>query len=268
MKISTLVILSLLTIGLTPVLGQQPAGPDVDTPLKQPPKAAPSAPSLTKFNLDFPGGTPGQLVAVIEKAMGKPLNVIIPDEHANMKLPPLKMSKVDVSQLSDALIATSRRTETYLTPYSHPGMQYGSAGMQPSYTYNSMQTGYGFRTTEAQSKVSDDSIWHFYVDKPGRLPTPPLAKVCRYYSLARYLQDGQTVDDITTAIKTGWELLGEKDTPTISFHKDTKLLIAVGDPGKLETIDAVLKALEPPKAASIDPTTGLPLQTDKPKAKK
>jgi hypothetical protein len=38
-------------------------------------------------------------------------------------------------------------------------------------------------------------------------------------------------------------MLGDQETPTISFHKETKLLIAVGDPAKLETIDAVLKAL-------------------------
>jgi hypothetical protein len=40
-------------------------------------------------------------------------------------------------------------------------------------------------------------------------------------------------------------MLGEKETPTISFHKETKLLIAVGDATKLDTIDAVLRALEP-----------------------
>jgi hypothetical protein len=181
-----------------------------------------------------------------------------------MKLPPLKMSKVDVSQLSDALIAASRRTETYVT-----GKAYYGPGAGPQQTYQLMQTGYGFRTTEVRDKVSDDSIWCFYVDKPSLPPTEPVAKVCRYYSLARYLQDGQTVDDITTAIRTGWELLGDKDTPAISFHKDTKLLIAVGDPGKLETIDAVLVALANAlKAKPIDPNTGLPLPTAEPKAKK
>ena len=40
-------------------------------------------------------------------------------------------------------------------------------------------------------------------------------------------------------------MLGDQETPRISFHKETKLLIAVGDPAKLETIDAVLKALAP-----------------------
>jgi hypothetical protein len=74
------------------------------------------------------------------------------------------------------------------------------------------------------------------------------------------------VDDITTAVETGWKMLGETSPPTISFHKDTKLLIAVGEPSKLELIDAVLKALgsqigggvggtiEPPKPRTAGPT--------------
>jgi hypothetical protein len=49
-------------------------------------------PSLTKFDLDFPGGTPKELVAAIQKAMGRPLNAIIPEDLSGTKLPALKMS--------------------------------------------------------------------------------------------------------------------------------------------------------------------------------
>jgi len=62
------------------------------------------------------------------------------------------------------------------------------------------------------------------------------------------LERGTTVDDITTAIQTGWKMLGDEEAPTINFHKDTKLLIAVGEPNKLETIDAVLNALDSSKS--------------------
>ena len=92
--------------------------------------------------------------------------------------------------------------------------------------------------------MTDDTIWYFYAEKPAELSPP---KECRFYSLAPYLDRGMTVDDITTAIKTGAKMLGEGQEPAISFHKDTKLLIAVGESGKLQIIDAVLKALEPPK---------------------
>jgi hypothetical protein len=86
---------------------------------------------------------------------------------------------------------------------------------------------------------------------------PPLTssavpKVCRFYPLTSYLERGLTVDDITTAIQTGWKMLGDKDAPTINFHKDTKLLIAVGDPAKLETIDSVLQALQPAPVSHTD----------------
>jgi len=105
---------------------------------------------------------------------------------------------------------------------------------------------YGFRANE--SPITDDTIWYFYVEKPVSQPAP---KDCRFYSLAPYLENGLTVDDITTAIKTGAKMLGENQEPQISFHKDTKLLIAVGEASKLQIIDAVLRALEPglPKPA-------------------
>jgi len=43
--------------------------------------------SLPKFNLDFSGGTPQQLIDAVEKATGKPLNTIIPDDCQNLQIP-------------------------------------------------------------------------------------------------------------------------------------------------------------------------------------
>jgi hypothetical protein len=196
--------------------------------------APPSGESaLTKFNLDFPGGTPKELVTAIEKTTGRPLNAIVPDELANTKLPSLKMNSVDVSQLFQALGAASRKSEAVI---SGTGSPYGPT------SYQIANTSCGFRMG-SEGKLSDDTIWYFYVDKPTLPPLSSSARVCRFYSLAPYLEQGVSVDDITTAIETGWRMLGEASPPTISFHKDTKLLIAVGEPSKLEPIDAVLKAL-------------------------
>jgi hypothetical protein len=220
---------------------------------------AQAASALTRFDLDFPGGTPKQLATAIEKAIGKPLNVVIPMEHSEMKLPPLRMNNVDVSQLFQALESASLRSEAYIT-----GTYYGGGGT-PSSSYQVARIAYGFKT---QGKVTDESIWYFFVDKPAGPPLSP-AKACRFYSLAPYLERGTTVDDITTAIQTGWKMLGEKDSPTINFHKDTKLLIAVGEPNKLETIDAVLKALQtvPEKVSSAaHPPPPSPKTDKKPKA--
>ncbi len=178
--------------------------------------------------------------------MRRPLNAIIPDDLAATKLPALKMNRVDVNQLFEALAAASRKSEAVT---SGPGSPFTPMG------YQIATTSCGFRNGSA-GVPSDDTIWYFYVEKPVLPPvstSPQVARVCRFYSLVPLLDYGLSVDDITTAIETGWKMLKETNTPTISFHKDTKLLIAVGEPSKLETIDAALKALEPPKTPRATP---------------
>ena len=203
------------------------------------------APSpLTKFSIDFPGGTPKELVAAIERATGHPLNVVVPDEYADTKLPPLKMNEVDVSELFDALEHASAKTEPYVSGTMFGGYQ----------NYQQMQTGFGFKT---DGRPTDDSIWYFYVNKvPAHANLP--SKVSRFYALAPFIDHGLTVDDITTAVETAWKMAGEKSPPEISFHKDTKLLIAVGDPEKLKTIDAVLEALKPERPNKPPPAPAPP----------
>ena len=194
----------------------------------QRPGYAPSQP-LTKFDLDFRGGTPKELAAAIQEASGRPLNVIIPEEFADTKLPALKMKNVDVPQLFDALTSASRKQELV------------GRGLY--------DTSYGFRPS---GQITDDTIWNFFVQTPPPLANEAPPKICRFYSLARYLDSGTTVDDITTAIKTGAQMLGAGPGPAISFHKDTKLLIAVGDEGKLQLIDSVLEQLAKGKTSVKD----------------
>jgi len=204
---------------------------------------------LAKFNIDFAGGKPKDLVAAIQKASGHPLNAIVPEEFADMKLPPLKMNGVDVNQLLHALALASFKTETYET-----GM-FGNP-------YQTKNTSYAFQT---EGKITDDSIWYFHVDKVPTPPTIPPQKTSRFYALAPYLDRGLKVDDITTAIETAWKMTGETSPPAISFHKDTKLLIAVGAPDKLQTIDAVLQALKPEMAKAQAPLPALQKKPAEPK---
>ena len=204
--------------------------------------ASTELPKLTKFDLDFPGGTPEDLVRAIERASGRPLNAIVPKEYESplehftpgrtnlppLILPALRMKGVDVAQLFEALKLASVKAVTYET-----GSQYGG-GMRLPITQTFMSN-YGFKT---QGTPTDDSIWYFYHEKPSHLPEP---KVCRFWLLTPYLATYK-IEDITTAIQTGCTMLGES-TPTMNFHKDTKLLIAVGDEYKLKLIDSVLAEL-------------------------
>lgn len=223
---------SLLALNLTPLFGQPMPPPvpvhsfEIDNKTGQ--AILSSEPKLTKFNLDFPGGTPAELVAAIEKAMGKPLNVIIPTEDSDIQLPPLKMNDVVTPQLFVALEAASRKTvavqnQTFVNSYSQ------------------FITDYGFKT--ADSPILDASIWYFHAEKPSLPPMISPEKICRFYSLSPYLDRGFTVDDITTAIQTGWKMAGVTPTPDLNYHKETRLLIAFGEPDQLKTIDDVLKTL-------------------------
>jgi len=179
--------------------------------------------TLTKFDLDFKGGQPKDLVAAVQKATGKPLNAVIPDEYANVTIPELKMKNVNAAQLFRVLDEASRKTEYVKNPDG---------------SYAPFNTGSGFHNLGGN--LTDDTVWYFYVQKPK---VPPPSKICRYYALGPYLDLGVSIDDITTAIKTGAKMLGETDEPTMSFHKDTRLLIAVGEQSRLDIIDSAVKAL-------------------------
>ena len=73
----------------------------------------------------------------------------------------------------------------------------------------------------------------------------------RHYQLGPYLADHVTVEDITTTIRTGWELIGVKEQPQLKFHKETGILIAAGDGDLLDDIPMVLQQL--PTSASASP---------------
>jgi hypothetical protein len=239
MKNLTHLILCWATLTATSVYGQEAgAKPESHAHLTPQIEAVPAvAPHLTKFDLDFPGGTPAELVAAIQKAIGKPLNVVVPVEWAAWKLPPLKMSRVDVQQLFQAMESAGSLITT-----SVPGSDN---------QFTRVQTRSGFSSIQ-RDHPTDDTVWFFYADDGG-LSTPP--KVSRFYLLTPYLDAGLTVDDITTAIQTGWRLRGDSTPPALSFHKETKLLIAVGNSQGLDVIDSVLKALQTatPKPAADKP---------------
>jgi len=173
----------------------------------------PAQTNRQRFDLDFPGGGPKALVAAIEKATGKPLNAIVPTEEREVQIPPMKLTKITVQDLSDALRMVSTKQE-------FDGANYRT-------------TWYAFET----GGNGEDAVWGF-----RRVNATTARDVCRFYQLGEYLEKF-TIEDITTAIQTGWELLGVKPAPRLKFHPETKLLIAVGQEYQLQTIEDVLQQL-------------------------
>jgi len=198
--------------------------------------------SLARFDLDFHGGTPKELITAIEKATRKPLNAVIPDEYKTMKLPALSVKNATVPQLFEALGQASAKNERHVwTDYTTPDRN-------PRDFYFEFRSSYGFKT---EGRPTEDSVWYFYYDQP---PVQVEPKVVRFYQLSPYLNSGYKVEDITTAIETGWKMLGVTNPPEMSYHKDTKVLIAVGGADKLKSIENVLKQLsiEKPEEKSND----------------
>ena len=233
-----ILVLAIAAFGTRLLNAQQPR------PGSDPYQSQPAQPQLTHFDLDFPGGSPTMLVKAIEKASGKPLNVIIPPEDENLSMPPLKMRSVTVPELFGALTSASHKMVNVVT-----GTFIGGNGL-PSPQYTRVAFDYGFTTA---GTVRDESIWYFYSSHPP-LPGQEFKpdRICRFFQLGPYLETYK-IEDVTTAIETGWKMLGaghDFTPPEISFHKDTKLLIAVGDPEKLELIDSVLKQLSAGKTSA------------------
>lgn len=192
--------------------------------------------SPTKFDLDFPGGTPKDLVKAVEKASSKPLNTVIPDECANLRIPAFSVKNVTVAQVFEALLLASQKTDHYMEHL-----------LDGNISHTSHTSTYGFRT---DGPLNENSIWYFYWDKEPPAEQPIPHSVCKFYQLGPFLKAGYKVEDITTAIETGWKMLGKTNVPEISFHKDTKILIAVGEADDVELIGDVLAQL--PKEKSND----------------
>lgn len=180
------------------------------------------------FDLNFAGGGPQDLVAAIEKASGHPLNALIPEDSTGVRIPPMKLKTVTVPEVFAALRNASRTTEIV------NGTQF--------------QTYYGFQT----ESHSPDPIWYFQSVRPT-----PQPEFCRFYQLSEDLER-YSIQDITTAIQTGWKMLGVKTPPTLKFHPETKLLIAVGPLEQLKTIEDALRALRtaPPVVKSAEKKDG------------
>lgn len=172
--------------------------------------------AMPRFDLDFPGGTPADFITAIEKASGQTLNVIIPAEYAQVPFPSLRLKDVNVPQLFKA---------------------FGEASLRAYFVGNALRTS-SLSFVTKDERVSPSTIWYFRAEG-----ATPLATTTRFYSLAPYLRADITVDDITTAIRTGWELRGVKAPPVLKFHQETQLLIAVGEHEELDVIVEALKVI-------------------------
>jgi hypothetical protein len=180
-------------------------------------------PEFPKFDFEFPGGSPQELIVALNKRLNGTVNVILPNESQNIKVPALKVKDVTLPKIFAALQRASLRVYTFDS------------------TDGSKRTSLNefFEITTFDNPPKPSSIWSFRADRVGN---PPEENVTRFYQLGRYL-DNLKIDDIITAIQTGYRMQGSGPGPNLKFHPETKLLIAVGKSTDFSLIDGILKEL-------------------------
>jgi hypothetical protein len=206
-----------------------------------PGQETPTEENPIRVNLDFKGGTPADLVAALSTAVGQQINVVIDQRDAKVQLPPVHVRNASLPSIFMAIASASTREVPVATSMHNGGT-----------------TSYSYRTVQNQFLPGDgttgiDSVWSFVSSEPEMEEAMKLSQVpqraLRHFQLSQYLTDNLTVEDITTAVKTGWEMLGMREMPDLKFHKETGILIAAGDPNLLEQIPQVLQQLPSKNAA-------------------
>lgn len=205
-----------------------------------------------RFDLNFKGGTPKQFIEAINAQSGLKVNVIIPTEHANEQLPAVEVYNVTVPQVFQAVAAATKKTVIVRRKSQMPG------DMVREYAVDAFK---GFRSDD--NSPSETSIWRFVVESPVSDPEPPARVSVQVFQLAPLLKS-HSVDEITTAVKTTWQMMDEAVTPELKYHSDTGLLIAKGTGMQLQMVQQVLVQLQhsenDPTGGSVGvPATGRPV---------
>lgn len=205
-------------------------------------QVVPPAPELPRFDLDFPGGAPEDLVKTISRVQGAKVNAIIPDEHVDVKVPRLQLSHVTVPEVFTALLAANQRLVS-APNFGNPG------GTRTAIS--------GFKST-GDGVITTNTIWTYFSDALPEASNPVQNQKLKVFSLSRYLgkpeQGLHSVEDIITAVQTGWKMQRITPNPELTYHPETKLLMVFGSDAAVALITDVLKQLEPLAGAPVVPT--------------
>jgi hypothetical protein len=172
--------------------------------------AAPQRPE--KFDIAFPGGKLVDLLGVIQSVAEGQLNIIWSDqvERIEPTFPRLTLKNVSLEDLYQVL-------SSMVSLQSFGNVSFTKSG----------------------------SLWGVYAKESKVLaaPEPPRHRSVNF-ARVDHLLEHYSIEAITTAIKTGWEL-GEVDEDTVlKYHPDTGLLIFAGDVYAINTVMSVVGRLD------------------------
>lgn len=167
------------------------------------------------FNLSFKGGKPADLLNAISAVSGSRPNALIQPELADVSIPPMELRSVTVPAVFESLNQLSRN----------------------SYLW--------FRES-AGSSGGSSPVWI--------LQRPTDSRQARAFYIGHLLKKFK-IDDITTAVRSTWELSGKEPKTELKYHQDTKLLLALGRPDQLNAMTEVLEQLKLAVEPEATPST-------------
>jgi hypothetical protein len=182
------------------------------------PSPAPSRREAGLVNVDFRGGTIADLVAAINSSGQNYFNVIGESADLAAPLPPFALRNADAYALAGALKELVK----------HRGLTIESNGGNPTSAVFVLTK---LRTTRSEPPLTFHSV-----------------------QLAPYLHD-QTIEDITSAIRTAWELDPENDPKSmqLKFHPPTSILLVSGSGKAINVVMTIIAALKKPQPSPTPP---------------
>lgn len=200
-----------------------------------------------------------QIQTEYRNASGKHLNIMIPENLRDVAATnriDVELKQITVPEVLDLLGMASQRSER---SDKNPNSRLNTQVMTVGYTFRRVSSNEGTLTYLLVGQYPPPSPVEPEAPQPPppvpAEPTPP--RTVFFFSLEPYLERF-TVDDIITAVKTGWDLDGKKDRPTLKYHEQTKLLVASGDPFQVEMIKSVLANLGRSASRSGTPSRPAP----------
>jgi hypothetical protein len=276
---------------VTPVTAQAPS------PKPSPAPTTVAEASEKRFDIELSGATAEGAVRLLAEKTGHPVNVIFTGESAGTRLPDLQLQKVTLAEFFAAVKAAGHAEQKagrqgcefsavegapniYTFSVLPPAMAgyrqiYGTAtaataGPAPAGVVIG-GTGTGAATPQIVAELP----------KTATFPAPPMhgriigsggGAITRveestfggggtstlFFDLSKILDEELTIEDVTTAIRTGWTAAaGGKEPPAeaLKFHQESKLLIASGPPQQLESVTNIVRLLEERRRPSKDEQT-------------
>ncbi len=190
-------------------------------------------------SFEFPGGNAVDLANMLKETLNPPPNIIVAPKLRETEIPEFELKNITLPDLFQALnnLSEDKSIQWQLSGSTEPIWVLNPA---PG-TVSAPNSGFGFNPGAM-------------VDPVTGMPLPANnGRVCQILPLGKFLKDYK-VEDITTAVKTAWSMMGDDAGAQLKYHTDTKLLIAVGTSPQLNILMQVLSSLESGMSAGTSET--------------